>query len=174
MISYNQLIKKVETFCNNHRQIKRFGADFSEQMGNFATRSEEYPIVFMAPVSKRVEENVGYFVVDIWCWDIIQKDRANINTVISDTDLILTDLVTYFVDGSDLSVDIITTPEIIHLNNGLLDYTAGCTMRVEFEIGTYCYENIPFKTDEPVETFNIIDENNNPLVTENGDNLVWI
>ncbi len=172
MISYNQLIKKVEVFCNNHMQIKRFGADFAEQMGNFATKTEQYPIVFMAPVSKRIEENTSYFVVDVWAWDILQKDRENINTVLSDTDLILTDLYTYFTDGNDLSIDILTVPDITPLNNGLLDYTAGCVMRVEFEIGRYCYENIPFKPSG--ETFYIIDENNNIFVDENGNRLVWI
>jgi hypothetical protein len=174
MISYNQLIKKVKVFCDNHMQIKRFGADFPEQMPNFATKTEEFPIVYMSLVGKRIEENTSYFTVDIWSWDIIQKDRENINTVLSDTDLILTDLYTYFTDGNDLSIDILTVPDITPLNNGLLDYTAGAVMRVEFEIGRYCYENIPFKSETPTETFYIIDENNNIFVDENGNRLVWI
>lgn len=145
MISYQQLIKKIEDFCNSHLQVKRFGADFQEQMGNFATLSNEFPIVFMAPVSKTLLQDVAYFTVDIWSWDIIDKDRSNINNCLSDTDLILTDIYNFIKNGSDYSIDIINTPFITPLNNGLLDYTVGNVIRIEFEIGTYCYNNIPLK-----------------------------
>lgn len=143
MISYIQLIQKIESFCNNHKQIKRFGADFVENQGNFATLSNEYPIVFMAPVAKTLQQDVAYFTVDIYSWDVIDKDRSNINTCLSDTDLILTDIYNYIKNGTDYTIDIINIPNITPLNNGLLDYTVGNVMRVEFEIGSYCYNNIP-------------------------------
>jgi len=145
MNSYIGLINKLEAFCNTHAMVLRFGADFVEQMPNFATLSEEFPIVYMSPVSKVLGNTLHTFTVDIYCWDIIQKDRANINTCLSDTDLILTDIWTSFLDGTDYTINVIGTPFITPLNNGLLDYTVGNVMRLNIEVDTYCPEAIPTK-----------------------------
>jgi hypothetical protein len=143
MISYIQLIDKIKEFCNCHEQVKRFGADFTEQMSNFATSSTEFPIVFVAPVNKTVTTDVSTFTVDIYSWDIIVEDRSNINTCLSDTDLILTDIHNYFKNGDDYTIDITNQPLISPLNNGLLDYTVGNVMRIDFEISNYCVQAIP-------------------------------
>ena len=37
-MTYFEIIKRLETFCNSHLQVKKFGADFLEQIGNFATQ----------------------------------------------------------------------------------------------------------------------------------------
>jgi hypothetical protein len=171
MISYIQLINKVESFCNAHLQVQRFGADFTEQMTNFATKTEQYPIVYMAPVNTIIQDNVHIHTVDIYCWDVIQKNRANIMTILSDTNLILSDMYHYFKDGGDYSIDILDVPAILPLNNGLLDYTAGCVMRINFEIDAYTNCVIPLETI--VDTNYIIDDLGNIITDELGNNLIW-
>jgi len=143
MRSYIGVLNKIESFCNNHAMVKRFGADFVEQMGNIASQSTEYPFVYVAPVSKSLGENAHQFTIDIYCWDLIQEDRANINTCLSDTDLILTDIWTDFAYGDDYTVNVIGQPFISPLNNGLLDYTVGNVMRLNIEVDTYCASDIP-------------------------------
>jgi hypothetical protein len=143
MISLIQLINKIKTFCDNHEQIKRFNSDFAEQMPNFASQSEEYPIVYLVPVNKLPLENTNIYSVDIYCWDILQKNRANSMIALSDTDLILTDLYRYIKYGDDYSYDILNNPIVTPLNNGLLDFTVGNVIRLDIELGTYCPVDIP-------------------------------
>lgn len=143
MTSYITLLNKLEAFCNAHYMVEKFGADFKEQMSNFATIDEKYPIVFVVPVSSLSLENTVQYSVEIYCFDIIQKNRANINNIISDTDLILNDLYLEFAWGDDLDVNILGDPSRTPLNNDLLDYAAGHMMAVTFEVSNYTECQIP-------------------------------
>ena len=49
MTSYQALINEITTFYDNHIQVKKVGSDFKEQMFNFATKDEKYPIVYIVP-----------------------------------------------------------------------------------------------------------------------------
>lgn len=145
MISYQSLINKIETFYNNHLQVKKVGSDFREQLPNFATKDEKYPIVYIAPLDATpgVEGFTTDMQLEIYCLDIIQKDRANINTILSDCHLILNDLYVWFTDGDDRSIDIMIPPTISPLNNDLLDYAAGWVMTITFTIDNYTDCQVP-------------------------------
>ena len=141
-MTYFEIIKRLETFCNNHLQVQKFGADFEEQLPNFATQDEKYPIVFVSPVSVSNGENLNTFSIEVRCLDIIQKDRANIINILSDTQLILNDIYLELQTGTDLSIDIIND-SLTPLNNDLLDYAAGWVMSLDLEVETYCVTDIP-------------------------------
>jgi hypothetical protein len=145
MTSYIQLLDKIELFCNNHIQIQKFGGEFKEQMPNFATQNEKYPIIFVEPVSSIDGLDLTQFSVNVYCVDIIQKDRANLNTILSDCHLILRDMYLYFHDGSDLTIDVITEPSFTPLNNYDLDYVAGWVGSFTFEVEGHTECEIPFK-----------------------------
>ena len=138
-----EVIKRLETFCDSHLQVKKFGADFLEQLGNFATQDEKYPIVFVnVPNSTTLGENLNTFSLEIYCLDIIQKDRDNIITILSDTQLILNDIYLELQTGTDLTIDV-TGASLTPLNNDLLDYVAGWVMTLDIEVETYCVTDIP-------------------------------
>ena len=142
-MTYFEIIKRLETFCNSHLQVKKFGADFLEQIGNFATQDEKYPVVFVdVPTSVSLTENLNTFSVDVYCLDIIQKDRDNIITILSDTQLILNDVYLNLQTGTDWSIDV-TSATLAPLNNDLLDYAAGWVMTIDLEVETYCETDIP-------------------------------
>lgn len=144
-VSYINLLQELELFSNNHLQVKRFGSDFAEQMENYATETEQYPILYVVPTSTIPLENTTNYNVTIYCWDIIQKDRANINTILSDTNLILCDLYKYFTDGNSPDyISILNTQTLTPMNNALLDYCAGWQMNITFEVDTYTHCEIPF------------------------------
>lgn len=145
MTSYIQLLDKIELFCNNHIQIQKFGGEFKEQMPNFATQNEKYPIIFVEPVSSVDGLDLTQFSVNVYCVDIIQKDRANLNTILSDCHLILRDMYLYFHDGTDLTIDVITEPSFSPLNNYDLDYVAGWVGAFTFEVEGHTECEIPFK-----------------------------
>lgn len=149
-ISYIRLLNAFESFSNAHLQIKRFASDFPEQVPNFGTEKENYPILFVSPNNTIFDENANQFTVDVYCFDIIEKDRININTILSDTNTILNDVYRWFKDGEIFGIDVISdTPTCTPLNNGLLDYTAGWQMSITFVVDTYGICEIPFN-ESPV------------------------
>ena len=140
-----EIIKRLETFCNSHLQIKKFGSDFLEQLPNFATQDEKYPIVFVnIPNSVSLTENLNTFSLDIYCLDIIQKDRDNIITILSDTQLILNDIYLDLQTGTDISIDV-SAASLTPLNNDILDYAAGFIMTLTIEVETYCVTDLPIE-----------------------------
>ena len=145
MLSLQSTINKIEAFYNSHLQVKKVGADFKEQMTNFATKDEKYPIVFIVPVSVSNTENTNIFTLDIYCFDIIQKDRANIITILSDTHQILMDLYNYFTFSNDLSMDVSGIPSFTALNNDLLDYAAGYVMTITLEVDNWTDCDVPLQ-----------------------------
>jgi hypothetical protein len=145
MISLQSTINKIEAFYNSHLQVKKVGSDFKEQMTNFATKDEKYPIVFIVPVSVSNTENTNIFTLDIYCFDIIQKDRANIITILSDTHQILMDLYNYFTFSNDLSMDVSGIPSFTALNNDLLDYAAGYVMTITLEVDNWTDCDLPLQ-----------------------------
>jgi len=144
-ISYIKILNAFKEFADAHLQIKRFESEFSEQMPNFATEKESYPILFVAPSSSIFDENANQFTVTVYCFDIIEKDRVNINTILSDTNTILNDVYRWFKDGEVLGIDVIgDAPNSTPINNALLDYAAGWQMDITFEVDTYGVCEIPF------------------------------
>lgn len=149
-ISYIRLLNAFESFSNAHLQIKRFASDFPEQVPNFGTEKENYPILFVSPNNTIFDENANQFTVDVYCFDIIEKDRININTILSDTNTILNDVYRWFKDGEIFGIDVIDdTPTCTPINNGLLDYAAGWQMSITFVVDTYGICEIPFN-ESPV------------------------
>ena len=143
-ISYIRLLQAIELFSSEHMQVKRFASDFPSQMPNFGTEGEKYPIIFVSPSTNIFDMNINTFTVDIYCFDIIQKDRSNINTILSDTNLILSDLHRWMLDGEVYGIDIDTQVSTYPIDNALLDYAAGWRMNATFNIDTYGVCEIPF------------------------------
>lgn len=143
MISYQSIVSKITTFYNNHLQVKKVGSDFKEQMVNFATIDEAYPLVFVVPIDATPNPNTTIFTLEIYCFDIIQMDRANITTILSDTQQILQDLYMEFTFSDDYAFDIEGTPTFIALNNDLLDYAAGWQMNLQLSIPSWTNCQIP-------------------------------
>ncbi len=144
-ISYIRLLNAFESFASAHMQIKRFAADFPEQIPNFGSENEKYPILFVSPDSTIFDENANQFTVTVRCFDIIEKDRSNINTILSDTNQILNDVYRWFSDGDLFGIDIIgDAPTSTPINNALLDFAAGWEMQITFTVDTYGICEIPF------------------------------
>ena len=142
--TYIKVLRAIESFSREHLQIKKFASDFPEQMPNFATTTEEYPILFVSPGDGVFDVNINTFELTIYCFDIIQKDRANINTILSDTHSILNDLKIWLREGEIAGIDVNGTPRVTPINNALLDYVAGWEMSIVLDVDTYGLCEIPF------------------------------
>ena len=145
MTSYQALINKIEAFYTDHLQVKKVGSDFNEQLPNFATKDERYPLVFITPIVASTTMDVNSISLEVYCLDIIQKDRANITVILSDCHQILVDLINYFNFSNDYSFDIVGSPSITPLNNQLLDYAAGWVMTLDVDISNWTNCQVPLK-----------------------------
>lgn len=145
MTSYQALINHIQSFYNDHLQVKKVGSDFNEQLPNFATKDERYPLVFITPIVASTTMDVNTISLEVYCLDIIQKDRANITVILSDCHQILVDLVNYFNFSDDYSFDIVGSPSINPLNNQLLDYAAGWVMTLDVDISNWTNCQVPLK-----------------------------
>jgi len=148
-VTYIKLIQIIESFSSEHLEIRRFKSDFLEQMQNFGTETEAYPILYVTPNNNVFNNNTfsdtNVITLDFYCVDIIQKDRANINTILSVTNNILNDVHKYFKDGEIAGIDVLTASVVAPLNNYLMDYVAGWQMTITFEVDTYSVCEIPFE-----------------------------
>jgi hypothetical protein len=149
MTSYQALINKIEAFYTDHLQVKKVGSDFNEQLPNFATKDERYPLVFITPIVASTTMDVNTISLEVYCLDIIQKDRANITVILSDCHQILVDLINYFNFSNDYSFDIVGSPSITPLNNQLLDYAAGWVMNLDVDISNWTNCQVPLITNLP-------------------------
>lgn len=167
MTSYIRLIAHAEDFFTRHYQVERFNAEFLEQIDNFTGINEKYPIVYMVLESSTIFEYLAEFTVSLYCLDIIQKDRANINTIVSDCDLILKDYYRYIKDGDDSTIEVLQVPAFEYLNNAFCDYLAGAKMTINIEVETQSLCELPIYE----ENF-IIDGEGNDIIT-NGNLLIY-
>lgn len=142
MISLFQIVKKIEDYFNAHEQVKKVGFDFEEQLENFATVNEKYPLIFISPLSNNYTDNVNTFSLEVRCLDVIQKDRANILTILSDTGAILNDFSLYANLGIDEEIEV-SNVSLNPLNNDILDYCAGWVMSIDLTVASYCQEDAP-------------------------------
>lgn len=157
--TYIRILRAIELFAKEHLQIQKFSSDFPEQLPNFATKDEAYPILYVSPSNAVFDLNTNRFDLRVFCYDVIQKDRTNINTILSDTNSILNDLVLWLREGDLAGIDLINEPNVSPINNNLLDYVAGWELTLTLEVDTYTVCDIPF--------------NETPIVTDIVNNIVY-
>ena len=157
--SYIRVLTALELFSKEHLQVKRFASDFPEQLPNFSSETEQYPILFVSPTNSIFKRNQNTFELTIYCYDLIQDGRDNINTILSDTNTILNDLYLWLRDGDVGGLDVLNDINCTPINNALLDYVGGWQMNLVIEVDTYNVCEIPF--------------NNVPVITEIINNISY-
>lgn len=128
-MSYLFLKQSIDGYLSTNTMVGKYKGEFREQMPNFSTKDEIYPVVFFVPISSDVGMNTSVYSFDFYAVDILLKDRSNIDFALNDTRNILEDLFNHFFDDI---IDGIATFE--SLNNFDLDYVVGWKMSVNFEI----------------------------------------
>ena len=144
---YIKILQTAETFANAHLEIERFHSDFLEQLGNWSTISEAYPILYAVPGPVSIGgsdfSQLANYQITFYALDVIQKDRSNINTILNTTSEILFDLHKYYHQNEIESIDIVLTSSLTPINNYTLDYVAGWKMTITFEVDTFSYCDSP-------------------------------
>jgi hypothetical protein len=143
MTSYIQLINKIRDFYDDHLQVYRFGSDFEEQLDNFCSENEKYPLIYVSVLTASTTDYLGSFTLEIKCLDVIEKDRSNINAILNTTHLILSDLYRHLYNGNDLSIYAPNGATYEPMNNAFCDFLAGFRMTIDIEVETQSLCEIP-------------------------------
>lgn len=131
--SYNTLVNTLTQFANNHLTLQRFKCSFFEQMPNFSTEDNNFPILYAIPSDVSMGENIDEFSFRIYCVDILQKDRSNEGTILNETLLVLRDLNNWLRLETSHDLNILNNPRAIPVNNFLTEFTTGWYMDVVIE-----------------------------------------
>lgn len=131
--SYNTLVNTLTQFANNHLTLQRFKCSFFEQMPNFSTEDNNFPILYAIPSDVSMGENIDEFSFRIYCVDILQKDRSNESTIINETLLVLRDLNNWLRLETAHDLNILNNPRAIPVNNFLTEFTTGWYMDIVIE-----------------------------------------
>lgn len=142
--SYYKLTKFIDAFASAHNQVKRFQSEFEDQMPNFATVGESFPVLFMSPVSTNFGENEDIYTVNIYCYARILNDRSDLIKTFSDTQLILNDLKKYILGGDYTEFNISDNANAYPMREITMDYVVGNMMTIDISVGTYSSCEIPF------------------------------
>lgn len=150
MISYNEILSVFKRFSDGHRFRPRFlSSEFLEQFQNEATEDIVFPVIFIEPVAGDTLVNVDVTEVNVFCVDRLRKDRKNTNDVVSDTKQILSQDLTRWLEEGQQDIEIERTYPCTPVNNYLLDYTAGWSMRVRIHNERISICEVPFDGVEP-------------------------
>lgn len=143
--NYLTVINSIDTFCANHANIHRFKSSFFEQIDDFSTSGNSFPIFYAVPNDIAMEENIDVMSFRIYCLDILQKDRVNEEAILNSTYQNLRDLVNWFRNDEFNDLNVLNSPRAIPVNNFLVDFTTGWYIDVELEVSVVTNDcSIPF------------------------------
>lgn len=144
MLTLNQIVKKLETFANDHKQLSG-NFLFGQFYDYVADKSEQYPamIVYLQP--NQLSENTDTYTFQITICDRLKKDDTNEIEVLSDTNLIAKDLITYFKNSpTERDVIINTSVTLNDFSDREDSETAGYFFNITFRQNfDYNYCDIP-------------------------------
>jgi hypothetical protein len=146
--NYNEVINALTQFANAHLSLKRFKTSFFEQIDNFATAENSFPILYAVPTDVTFEEQIDVMSMRIYCVDILQKDRSNEQSILNETLLVLRDLVNWIRETSTLDLNVVGTPRAVPINNFLTEFTVGFYIDLSVETSPETNDcSIPFSSN---------------------------
>lgn len=124
MISFNSLIKSLETFCVAHPQISTF---FKDGINEYEASQISYPAVIVTPIDVQYNNGNIRFGISIFVCDRLLSDNSNLYDIISDTSLILNDIISTFYNQFSMRLEDETITATIGISQ-FADNVAGLTI----------------------------------------------
>jgi len=131
-----KILKELAIFANGHKQIVSYR---TEPITENTAKGLSYPLMWVDLTEMNVAFDAGELVIDlpIYILDRLKRDYSNVVGVLSDTLLILDDLITMYCDNScelgfNLEYTSDATPVIFEFD----DLTAGYSAILKCHVGT--------------------------------------
>lgn len=95
-VTINNIVEIFNDIANRHNMIYDFGYGATENIGNDSLI--KYPLLWLDTPSNNIQfsdmNTTGFYNIDLYCMDILDKDQINYRDSISDTDFILNNIIT--------------------------------------------------------------------------------
>ena len=158
--SYTTITNALAQFAIAHQSVKRYSVSFFDQLTNFSTNGDDFPILYLIPTSTDFDFNVDTYSFRVYAVDILLKDRSNESFILNDTLSILRDLTNWLRESDDHDMNVINVATAIPVNDALMDFTAGFYLDLSIQspaITSECF--IPFSGNPTIFTGNTCDFN---------------
>lgn len=125
MTTLNKIIHDIEQLCSDHLQINSF---YCGQTWNFQSKTNLYPAVILIPSPSILYDGKIVYNFQLYAIDRMNKDRSNLNEILSDMALVIGDVVAEFADPEYDTYDYFIDDDAINiepLEEELDDVVAG-------------------------------------------------
>jgi len=131
-MTYNEIITLLQDITASHKQLKTFGNGEEWEANGMLKPGILYPILYAVPVSSTFAENVVTRSFELICFSQVKKDKSNENEVLSDTELIMYDVIKILKNESD-DYNVVNDPVLTPFKEDYGDWTAGWRGEVVIE-----------------------------------------
>ena len=139
-------------FADAHQQIERIHFDYEEQLPNYATEDDSYPIMYVSPINSDHNLSLNRLGFRVSFFDIIQKDRTNVSNLNNIVELLATDFLRYYDKDGGAPFYFDNVVGSFPLNNYLPDYCIGRYLEVYILADGYSICDIPMENLPPQPT----------------------
>ena len=159
-------------FVDSHEQLQRIEFEADDHRAPKIESGNTFPVMFVAPVSVRVERAMNIHRLKIYIYERINDNRDDVYENANDTSLMLRDIRVWWNSSNDLSdINIVDDPTGEFLSDRELDNVIGYYAFFDFEIPSHGRCDVPVNitpTPPPTcddATVEIKDTDNNILYT---------
>jgi hypothetical protein len=98
-MTLNRIIKDIKEFVESHPQINTF---FSGPAPDFNSLTNLYPAVILIPAQSTIYDGKITYYFSLFAVDRLNSDKSNMNEVLSDTSLMIADVIAHFDDKGEI------------------------------------------------------------------------
>lgn len=138
MLTYNSFIDNIaDNFATLHQQISRFEEGFYDDLAPWATGNEQWPIMWLVPVSvTHLTNSVDQYSIRVYFLDLLEKDESNERDVLSDQGSVARDFTNWLRLNEDNGFNILNLPTAVPVKSVIMDFTAGWYVDMDIEVST--------------------------------------
>lgn len=133
----------IEDFVAGHGQLKRVVFEADDQRANYITEGDEFPMLFVAPISSSTERAMNVHTLRVYVYERINDDRTDVWENANDTSLILRDIRVWWNGYGVDDIEIVENPLGTFIADRELDNLIGYYADIKFEIPSHGRCQVP-------------------------------
>lgn len=123
-ITYEQIVSKFREACDEHLQIASFDSGTMDYL-NSSAQNRLYPFVFLRPLSTVQADRTRTLTFELYSLDQPKVETQSNVQVVSDTEIYLYDLMSWFNFGNEQQTYEVTLTTAIPVNEAFQDRLYG-------------------------------------------------
>lgn len=140
--TWNNIVKYFQTIAEHHYQLKgNFGSGFVDDIQATLKKNINYPFMYLIPLDDTVRENTNDARVGVIIVDLVKEDQRNQLEVLSDTNLIVKDIIKILRNEEVSNIQVLDEPTMEPFKERYADDTTGWVVEMSLQINfpnNYC------------------------------------